>query len=154
MSKRAKSFPLEHPFSEFRGYNQFLAGSGRWHIYMWNPETNKRRLITRARYNMCVKLGRILEPHEHVDHDDEDKTNDDIGNLKILTVPENNRKHVWKKGKTAVPLDLTCPTCKTVFQKSKSQVGFKLAKGQTIYCSHSCATTARWERQHASIAQR
>ena len=42
---------------------------------------------------MCVKLGRYLQPGEEVDHIDNDKTNDSIDNLQILTGEENIRKY-------------------------------------------------------------
>lgn len=46
-----------------------------------------------ARYLMAVKLGRFLTKDEQVDHIDNDKTNDDINNLQILTQAENIRKY-------------------------------------------------------------
>lgn len=67
-----------------------------------NPE-NRRNLIlvdnfgrlttvSYARYLMAVKLGRFLTVDEFVDHKDEDKTNDTLRNLQILTRAENIAK--------------------------------------------------------------
>lgn len=42
-----------------------------------------------SRYLMEQKLGRRLRPDEHVDHIDEDKANDSISNLQILSPVEH-----------------------------------------------------------------
>ena len=46
-----------------------------------------------ARYLMAVKLKRFLNKNEQVDHIDNDKTNDTIENLQILTQKENINKY-------------------------------------------------------------
>lgn len=45
-----------------------------------------------SRYLMAVKIGRILTKKEEVDHIDDDKTNDEISNLQVLTPKENAKK--------------------------------------------------------------
>lgn len=60
-----------------------------------------------ARYLMSVKLGRKLSRSEQVDHIDEDKTNDSIDNLQVITQKENlakNHKHrfVAKHGSSSM----------------------------------------------------
>ena len=61
---------------------------------------------------MSVTLKRYLTNQEHVDHIDNDKTNDSISNLQILTPKENNQKS-FLKGETL--LDFICPICKKEF---------------------------------------
>lgn len=56
-------------------------------------DKHDRTTISYARYLMSVKLGRLLTDHEHVDHIDNDKTNDLIDNLQILTPEENRDKY-------------------------------------------------------------
>ena len=46
-----------------------------------------------ARYLLSVKLGRFLTDDEQVDHIDNDKTNDSIDNLQILTPKANTDKY-------------------------------------------------------------
>ena len=46
-----------------------------------------------ARYLMAVKLGRFLRKDEQVDHIDNDRTNDVIENLQILSQTENIKKY-------------------------------------------------------------
>ena len=70
---------------------------GQWkHAYVVRNKENRnmvclfnsnkdRTTIALARYRMAVKLGRMLRDDEQVDHIDNDKTNDDINNLQILS---------------------------------------------------------------------
>lgn len=52
-----------------------------------------RTTISLARYKMSVKLGRLLADDEQVDHIDNDKTNDSIDNLQLLSPAENMEKY-------------------------------------------------------------
>lgn len=55
-------------------------------------DDGSRRGMLYSRFLMQQKLGRELSSDEHVDHIDEDFTNDDIDNLQILSPAENVRK--------------------------------------------------------------
>lgn len=52
----------------------------------------KRTTISYARYLMSVKLKRFLTVEETVDHIDNDRTNDSIENLQILSDKEDKKK--------------------------------------------------------------
>lgn len=79
--------------------------AGQWkHAYVVRNKENRnmvclfnsnkdRTTIALARYRMAVKLGRMLREDEQVDHIDNDKTNDDINNLQILSAEENRAKY-------------------------------------------------------------
>ena len=56
-------------------------------------DSKDRTTIALARYRMAIKLGRMLRDDEQVDHIDNDKTNDDIENLQILSPEENRAKY-------------------------------------------------------------
>ncbi len=97
---------------------------------------NKGYIVTKslARYQMSVKLGRILAKEETVDHIDGDKTNDQIGNLQILTMQENIRKSA--SGRSMVTL--ICPHCYNPFTREVRQT--HLVKGGTqTFCSRHCS---------------
>lgn len=85
-----------------------------------------------ARYLMAVKLGRFLRDDEQVDHIDNDKTNDAIENLQILTQTENIRKYaatlkVPEHGSTAMyKRGCRCDACKEA----------KAAYVRTYYMKH------------------
>lgn len=79
--------------------------AGQWkHAYVVRNKENRnmvclvngakdRTTIALARYRMAVKLGRMLRDDEQVDHIDNDKTNDDINNLQILSKEDNMAKY-------------------------------------------------------------
>ena len=62
---------------------------------------NRPKTVLWARYKLEKKLGRPLRKNETVDHKDEDKTNDRITNLQILTRAENARKSATGKALVA-----------------------------------------------------
>lgn len=94
-----------------------------------------RTTLSWARYLMCVEMGRVLESREHVDHIDEDKLNDEMENLQILTPGENTRKNARKRGRLWV--ELLCLGCEEKFFRPKSKT--HLSKGgRTTSCSSKC----------------
>lgn len=83
---------LSSPFVEKWDYGYLVDGTdGRKRVLLYK---NKKQDfgLSYAKYLKSVELGRILKSHEEVDHEDEDKTNDDPSNLQILTKAENIRK--------------------------------------------------------------
>ena len=86
-----------------------------------------------ARYLMSSHLGRYLNKDEHVDHIDNDKMNDVIENLQILTQKENNAK-----GRSRTYIELQCPICNKMFSREKRQITHKLKNGKTPTCSRRC----------------
>jgi len=58
---------------------------------MYEGRTRPKTVLW-ARYKLEKKLGRPLRADETVDHKDEDKTNDRISNLQVLTLAENSTK--------------------------------------------------------------
>lgn len=85
---------------------------------------------------MSVKEKRILEPYEHVDHIDDNRLNDNIDNLQILSLPENNRKEAKRRGKRMVKLK--CPNCGKIFIKQRGKT-FLSKGGNFTACSRSCS---------------
>src|SRR5687767_8198058 len=61
-----------------------------------------------CKYLMECKLGRKLTKDETVDHIDDDKTNDDINNLQILSRADNTAKENRRRAKQR---KLICTTC-------------------------------------------
>lgn len=60
-------------------------------VILFNTQFD-RSTVSYARYLMAVKLGRFLTDQEEVDHIDDNRTNDDINNLQILTPKQNREK--------------------------------------------------------------
>lgn len=49
--------------------------------------------VRRSRVLLASKLGRALSPQEHAHHGDEDRNNEALANLELLTPAEHNRHH-------------------------------------------------------------
>lgn len=94
---------------------------------------------------MSVKEKRILKKDEHVDHIDNNKANDDINNLQILSLKENNLKEAKRKGRKMVLLK--CPFCKKIFEKERNKTHLQ-KKGNFTACSRKCSSTFGALLQH------
>ena len=70
---------------------------GRKTVILYNSPSD-RSSTSLARYVMAISEGRFLRDDEHVDHDNDDETDDRLSNLKILSQLENNRKIYKPKG--------------------------------------------------------
>lgn len=94
-----------------------------------------RSSVQYARYLLAVQLGRFLTEDEEADHIDDDKTNDSIENLRVLSCKEHRLKStVFLKG--------VCYICGKEILKKKSELrpSYKhdlLAKG-LLTCSRKC----------------
>lgn len=84
----AKGRPSVRGSSHPRYNGGFHFTEGRWRI-----STRDGSSMTYARALMCGHLGRLLEPHEHVHHKNEDPTGDRIQNLELLDIHEHGRLH-------------------------------------------------------------
>ena len=83
---------IEYPYStKYKSAYLVVNKDNRRTVILYNSHSD-RSSTQYARYLMAVKLGRFLEEHDHIDHKDDDKTNDHIDNLQILTLAQNNIK--------------------------------------------------------------
>jgi hypothetical protein len=91
-------------------------------------------------------LGRKLLPDEHVDHINNDKTDDRIENYQILSPADNLRKSLFLGYKV-----FSCPLCGEFFELLISVYNSRQSKlnSSDLYCSKSCATKAAWVRRRA-----
>lgn len=133
---------LESPFSLVYklGYLQ-LHPSGRKYVYLVS-KTDKRTLMSYARYLMSVKLNAFLDWRLHVDHINDDKTDDRIENLQILTHAENVKKEAERyRREEMVFVDLKCDECEKEFQVPNRvyQARKKQNTGNRFFCSKECS---------------
>jgi predicted Zn-ribbon and HTH transcriptional regulator len=102
-----------------------------------HPKQNAKGLYPLHRVLVENKLGRLLLDDEEVHHDNEDKSDDSIDNLKVMSRAEHRRHHRLKVD------DVRCE-CKCGKQFSVRpnihRLRVKRAKGGQIYCSRSCGT--------------
>lgn len=78
-------------------------------------------------------MGRYLLDDEHVDHIDNNKKNDEISNLQILTQKQNNEKEASLRKKAKVVV--VCDFCLESFEKEPRQMH---KKNKNNYCSRTC----------------
>lgn len=140
----------KHPFCGYRVYSLPPAEKdGRISVALVKVgDRNNRITMSKARYLMSVYLGRILESDEHVDHIDNDCTNDTINNFQLLTLAENNAKAARIMGRKWARLK--CPYCNKVFEKPLNQT-FLAKGGAFTACSRKCSGKIRNRMQHFGI---
>lgn len=91
-----------------------------------------------ARYIFSCNIGRYLDKKEHVDHIDNNKLNDTIDNLQILSARENNIKRNNHLGIHEKMITLNCPICFNSFVRRNNQILTKIKNGKTPTCSRTC----------------
>lgn len=95
-----------------------------------------------SRWLMQEHLGRTLLTSEHVDHKDEDPTNDTLNNLQILSLSENSKKSARLR-RSITYVTITCPVCGDEAVKQKRHVDHNKKLGKAgPYCGRRCAGKA------------
>ena len=131
--KDSKSSPAPKPFEGYRIYGPYLSKKEQRRMVALVSDKH-RTTMSYARYLLSVKLGRRLLESEEADHIDDDKTNDHINNLQILTQKENLEK--------AKPPEIicVCPMCDETFSLSSYLYKKRTRRNVTglVACSSSC----------------
>lgn len=125
---------LDEPFSHFYKLGYVVVnGENRRHVVLFNTQED-RTIISYAKYLMCVKLGYIISPEFEVDHIDDDKTNDHIDNLQVLTKQQNIAK---SNNLRTILRWFNCCICGNAFSLTGKQLGQRTNK-ETPTCSKIC----------------
>ena len=127
---------IEGPYKEFYNRAYVVNSQNRDSVCLYNTESQKRTTTSYARYKMTVYLNRFLTDEEHVDHIDNDETNDNLSNLQILSHIENNRKYFRLKGNKLV--EYKCPVCNTIFSIRRGLSHLVNKNKKSVTCSRSC----------------
>lgn len=128
---------LEEPFASAYKFGYIVTNKeNRRHVILYNSDKD-RSTISYARYLYSVHLGRFLTKDEQVDHINNDKTDDSLENLQILSVKSNNRKQANLKGYQIV--NYICPVCTSAFMRRKGASNKVPSKmGELMACSKNC----------------
>lgn len=132
---------LESPFKEKWKFGYLrVTNEGRNCVDLYNTDSD-RTTISYARYLMSVKLGYEVPEGLEVDHRDDDKTNDDIDNLQLLTPLQNKiKKDEYYLEHVQVSYGYECAYCGISFILTEREVNMRLAKNvEYAYCSRSCS---------------
>ena len=111
-------------------------GDKRKRVYLIGYD-GKRKGMLYARYVWEKHNNRMLPKGFTIDHIDEDKTNDSIENLQMLSLLDNMAKNVetrTKRGEIKIMLKLICPVCGKEFDFPKRN----LNSHPNPCCSRSC----------------
>lgn len=129
----------QKPFDAFKVYKVYHKKQKRFYAQLKHKYTSSRTTITYAKYVMSVSLGRILEKEEEVDHIDNNKLNDDISNLQILTKKQN----LEKSKKEEAVVDCICEMCGTSFTRPKRLAHHTRNPNVRCFCSKTCFHLSR-----------
>lgn len=129
---------LEYPYCRDWKFGYLVVNTeNRRNIILFNSSSD-RSTTSYARYLMAVHLGRYLDEAEEVDHVNNDKTDDILSNLQILTRAENIAKKNKADGRAMV--EIKCPVCGVLFLKRKGQTQLvESLSGKITCCSRKCS---------------
>lgn len=131
----------KYPFSDYVLYVRWHRKLERFMADLVSP--SHRTTMSYARYLMSVKLGRRLNKSEEVDHIDENKRNDVIENLQLLSPSENKAKYA--KSLSTPLFSFVCPVCGETFKRSKQRSYQFLKYGKQLCCSKTCGDVKKGE---------
>lgn len=128
------------PFKEVWKSGYIVVNSeNRRNAVLYNSNKD-RSTVSYARYLMSVYLGRFLASSEHVDHINEDKTDDRIENLQILSCGENSAKNVKFRTGGRLKAYIKCPSCHICFSRNASNTQiYKCKFGAITFCTKTCS---------------
>ncbi len=133
---------LQPPFSEKwkSGYLR-VNSDGRKVIDLVNCK-QQRTTFTYARYLMSVYLGYFVPDHFEVDHVNDDKTDDRIENLQLLTQEQNRYKQFLNKQLELETWFVVCANCSNFFLMKGREYRYNKSIGRdNLFCSRSCSGT-------------
>lgn len=113
--------------TESQGVYQFIIDPG-------HAMADSRGRILTHRYLMAEFLGRALASNEIVHHKNEDKRDNRIENLEVLSKGEHTRLHHPKK-----TVHVTCPMCSVEFERAQ-----RTMNGKRTFCTRSCSSKFYW----------
>lgn len=139
---------LEYPYSEVWKSGYLVTNKqNRKNVLLVNGKKD-RTTTSYARYLMSVKLKRFLTATEEVDHRDDDKTNDIINNLQILTPAENRLKRNLKEKSKWVTLK--CPVCSAIFERKHGNTCLVESHKMRVSC---CSKTCSYDLKKISMTE-
>lgn len=100
-----------------------------------HPKANIHGYILHHRVVMENNLGRVLESHEIVHHINENKKDNKVENLQVMTAVAHSKMHGLEQGRLLI--ELKCPECSQTFIRRKGQTYLQKGSKWTA-CSASC----------------
>ena len=139
VERKKRTTPAASPFNGYEIYGPYYCDSAKRNKVILIRGDEKIQM-TWTRYLMSIKMGRILDIHEHVDHIDDHTTHDDISNLQVLFHGDHARKTLKDKGRLKTIVTIRCPECGKIFESSPGHTHLVL-KSQRTFCCRKCSST-------------
>lgn len=118
----------------------FAKDKGRYYVQIVWESGNHYQSMHLARFLMQEHVGRLLTDEEEVDHIDENKANDDLTNLQILTPKENHNKTFRKYELEIIEQCIWCDNFFTMSNVKQRLWKNKQRAGKAgPFCTASCA---------------
>lgn len=141
-------FVLQKPYSDdFISGNLFFCNtSGRYRVNLIRADGTETS-TNYARYLYTVHIGDYLPEGLHVDHINEDKTDDRLENLQLLTASENSIKAGrWRNENIVEYADLVCANCQKSFTVTIGELNRrndKYHRASNYFCSRECVSNGQ-----------
>lgn len=101
-----------------------------------HPNRTKNDYVLLHRVIMENHLGRLLNTNEIVHHKNENKKDNRLENLEVLSASEHAKHHMSEIGRSL--LELKCPECSVIFIREKRNTHIGKRQGTFTCCSRSC----------------
>lgn len=128
---------IEYPFTDEYDCAYKVSSQGRNTIVLYKTGTGKRTSISYAKYLLSVHICRWITREEHVDHINNDRADDRVENLQIISLAENIQKQAAVVGCAMVEYE--CPVCGRIFSLKRKASHYGSKKGnKAVTCSRQC----------------
>lgn len=133
------SVSAPYPYEGYRVYKVWHKKMGR-HMAILFKSKKDRTTVAWAKYLWETTHRVKLAKGQQVDHCDEDRTNDNLENLQVLTTGDNIRKHRRLKRPPAKIVELTCPVCLTRFNRRFGLTNMVPcnSRNKRMFCTRAC----------------
>ena len=104
-----------------------------------HPKANSNGLYPLHRVLIEIHLNRILEKNEVVHHKDENKSNNAIENLEVIT----NSEHAKHHSKKVKAISVNCGCCGKEISIKPHEYRLRIGRNKSgkIFCTHSCGSS-------------